>query len=859
MVHEDYLPCGRYEKQPAHAEKNFTAFFHGESQLHFFALLDEDGKVLMKSEGYPQSAARENGIQSVIKNRVNADFYSAKSENNKYFLSLRAANYREIARSCSVDTEAEALAMIEYCTGAKKRGGVQVAAIVEDKERANNKIDDDYLACREYEGHADVGIDGYAGLVKFAHANGQNYFAWLDDDGKVLMRSEGYPTTAARDNGMASVSKNRDLDERYGTIEKMGRHFVILKAGNHQEIARSCPYDNQAAALAFYPSARGKTIEDARLAAEAAAKVKADEAAAVAAAAAKAKADEEIALAAAAAKAKADEEMALAATAKAKADEEMALAATAKAKADEEAATVAAAAVAATVVAKANRDDDNYLACKEYASHGDGGADAIVKWQHADGEYYFTWVNNDGSVKMRSEGYPTTAARDNGATSVMNNRDNKDRYATKQLVGRNFVILKAGNHQEIARSCAFDNMAALYAMFPIMNPEPKAAEPVAVAEPIVAAAVVAAIAAVPTPSAPVAVDIEDDYLTCKEYEGKTINDKNNNVAMFKHSNGLYYFAIYDKEGKVRLRSEGFTTALNRDQELSGAIKNLNNPDAYSVMKKGEYFMQVLKDKTGKEVGRSCLQKEEPKPFVAPVALAAVAAAAIAAVPKFEPKVEKVVVPPPPPPVYAAAAPVVEAASSAKWPWLLLGALALGGLAWWMMRKPAVMPPPPAPTAVEVPAAPPAPEVAAAPVAPVVPIVAAPASCDLNWIFFDFDKDNIRADADKELAEMAKILKEHKDYVGVLKAHTDAKGSVAYNDALSNRRAANAKAVLVKMGIEGDRLKTTASGKADPFAKNTEGDEGRHYNRRVELSIQDKEGKTVCTSVPPAVPAGLKGG
>jgi outer membrane protein OmpA-like peptidoglycan-associated protein/uncharacterized protein YegP (UPF0339 family) len=708
MVHEDYLPCGRYEKQSAHTEKNFAAFFHEESQRYFFAMLDDNGKVLLKSEGYPQSAARENGIASVIKNRVNTDFYSSKNENGKYFLSLRAANYREIARSCSVDTEAEALALIPYCTGEKSRGGMQAEAIavaaavvapiaveeiatpvveevapiveevaapiaaevvapeaiaeaaapvVEEKERANNKLDDDYLSCKEYES----GSNGQNGLVKFSHANGQHYFVWMSDTGKVLMRSEGYPTTGARDNGMASVEKNQDLNERYSTVEKMGRYFVILKAGNHQEIARSCPYDSEAAALAFYPNAR-KAAKESHLGAAAA----------------------------------------------------------------------AATALAATAIAA--------------------------------------------------------------------------------------------------------------------TPEP---EPV-----------VEAVAPTPEPVTVIAkaVDVEDDYLPCKDYQGRNVSDKVNNVAMFKHDNGLYYFAIYDKDGAVRMRSEGFTSAQSRDQELSGALKNLNNPDAYSVIKKGDYFIQVLKDKNGKEVGRSCMQKEEPKPIVvppvaAPIAIAAVAAA-VAAIPTPEPKVEKVVVPPPP--VYEAAAPVVEeaAASGFKWWWLLLPLLAL--LVWYLTKdgcnKAAVKAPEvpvataPVPEPTPAPVATPAPETA--------PVAAAP-SCDLNWILFDFDKAAIRADANKELEDMAKILKEHKDYVGVLRAHTDAIGTSAYNDALSNRRATNAKDVLVKLGIEADRIKTSASGKNEAIAKNTNGDEGRKYNRRVELFIQDKSGKEICKSIPPAIPDALK--
>ncbi len=105
-------------------------------------------------------------------------------------------------------------------------------------------------------------------------------------------------------------------------------------------------------------------------------------------------------------------------------------------------------------------------------------------------------------------------------------------------------------------------------------------------------------------------DKEDDYLPCKEYEGRTVNDKKNNVALFKHDNGQFYFALYNAEGGVRLRSEGFRTAKERDQELSGVLKYNDYENMYQRIGKGKYFIDVLFDDTGREVGRSCLQKVE---------------------------------------------------------------------------------------------------------------------------------------------------------------------------------------------------------------------------------------------------------
>jgi outer membrane protein OmpA-like peptidoglycan-associated protein len=131
------------------------------------------------------------------------------------------------------------------------------------------------------------------------------------------------------------------------------------------------------------------------------------------------------------------------------------------------------------------------------------------------------------------------------------------------------------------------------------------------------------------------------------------------------------------------------------------------------------------------------------------------------------------------------------------------------------------------------------------------------SCDLNWILFDFDKSDIRPSAKAELEQMAKVLKDNKDYVGVLLANTDGIGTDSYNGALSLRRASAAKKILVGMGIEAGRLKTRANSKSSPFAQNTNDDEGRRFNRRVELYIQDRAGKNVCNSIAPNISDTLK--
>jgi outer membrane protein OmpA-like peptidoglycan-associated protein len=121
-------------------------------------------------------------------------------------------------------------------------------------------------------------------------------------------------------------------------------------------------------------------------------------------------------------------------------------------------------------------------------------------------------------------------------------------------------------------------------------------------------------------------------------------------------------------------------------------------------------------------------------------------------------------------------------------------------------------------------------------------------CTLKWIFFDFNSADLRAETKAELDQMVAILKKNNEYTALLRAHADQKGSGSFNDVLSDKRALQAKAYLKSLGIEEARIKTSIAGEIDPVATNDETDKGRQYNRRVELYIQDKNGKNICSSV-----------
>lgn len=83
--------------------------------------------------------------------------------------------------------------------------------------------------------------------------------------------------------------------------------------------------------------------------------------------------------------------------------------------------------------------------------------------------------------------------------------------------------------------------------------------------------------------------------------------------------------------------------------------------------------------------------------------------------------------------------------------------------------------------------------------------------------FDFDKSFIRAEGKKTLDDevVAKMKQYPQVEVVLVTGYTDRIGTDAYNQKLSERRAAAVKAYLVAQGIENNRLETAARGEADP--------------------------------------------
>ncbi|MEM8523959.1 MAG: DUF1508 domain-containing protein [Bacteroidota bacterium] len=401
--------------------------FRSSNGKYYFTFKNKEGKtVLMNSNvrGFETQEQAQATVDKILEfGPYENNFEGRTTKNGKYYFYLKDGDGNNIGKSFFFDGTEQLQESVGLFLGtttvnqaalaaARLRAAEEEAAAEEARlaaEEAKKKEEeaaaqkrvlrtDDYLPCRAYA--------GAAGFHKFFDIDQKEYFfAYNDESGNTLLRSEGYTTERARDNGIESVKKNAPLQERWSTDTAVNDkyHFYILKAGNHQEIARSCYYDSNAAMMAAFGAV---TSEKSNIGFGS------------------------------------------------RAVNGVLMSAFAIREAEAKKASEAKRAALRT---------DDYLPCDAHA-----GAAGFHKFYNDERkEYYFAYNDEGGKTLLRSEGYTTAAARDNGIQSVMKNAPLEERWKTDTAMNGkyHFYILKAGNHQEIARSCYYDSNAAMMAAF----------------------------------------------------------------------------------------------------------------------------------------------------------------------------------------------------------------------------------------------------------------------------------------------------------------------------------------------------------------------------------------------------------
>ncbi|MDA3616779.1 OmpA family protein, partial [Polluticaenibacter yanchengensis] len=112
---------------------------------------------------------------------------------------------------------------------------------------------------------------------------------------------------------------------------------------------------------------------------------------------------------------------------------------------------------------------------------------------------------------------------------------------------------------------------------------------------------------------------------------------------------------------------------------------------------------------------------------------------------------------------------------------------------------------------------------------------------LDDVKYDYDAYKLSSASIKSLDVLLKLMKDNPNMKVEIIGHTDGKGTEAYNQALSERRAQSCVNYLTSKGISKDRLVAIGKGTSEPVADNETADgkdnpEGRAKNRRTEFKI-----------------------
>ena len=98
------------------------------------------------------------------------------------------------------------------------------------------------------------------------------------------------------------------------------------------------------------------------------------------------------------------------------------------------------------------------------------------------------------------------------------------------------------------------------------------------------------------------------------------------------------------------------------------------------------------------------------------------------------------------------------------------------------------------------------------------------------VMFDFDSSTLKPGAYSEMDRVAVILNKYPQTTIRVEGHTDSKGSEAYNQTLSEKRAMTVKNALTQRSVDPARIQTVGYGESQPISSNDD------INRRVSIVI-----------------------
>jgi len=283
-INDDYLSCKSYDGHQADPKnEGFTLFQDKKSGKYYFSYQGAAGVVLLRSEGYADAASRSKGITSVKKNLGSADKLEIVEEGGKFYIILKAANNKEVGRSCDFKTraaaekglarftpeakaekpaaKAKAQAAEKPAAKAKKAPAAEKKAVAKTKEETILSSLQNFLEVHEYLDRPRIwdsyGITGY---VKFQGNDGKHYFGVYNPDATLYLRSEGFATEEERDSVFDLMDSIILLEENYRIENLNGRYYAVLFEEN-DIVAISPDFSSFIEAFVTTPGGRPREIQ----------------------------------------------------------------------------------------------------------------------------------------------------------------------------------------------------------------------------------------------------------------------------------------------------------------------------------------------------------------------------------------------------------------------------------------------------------------------------------------------------------------------------------------------------------------------------------------------------------------------
>jgi len=123
------------------------------------------------------------------------------------------------------------------------------------------------------------------------------------------------------------------------------------------------------------------------------------------------------------------------------------------------------------------------------------------------------------------------------------------------------------------------------------------------------------------------------------------------------------------------------------------------------------------------------------------------------------------------------------------------------------------------------------------------------------VLFESDRARLTKNSEPVLKALIRLWKQHPEWKKVrIEGHADARGDAAFNQRLSERRAANVRDALIRLGMDTELVLAEGFG-ATQLLKDGDTDDDHRMNRRVEFVViaRDESASAVPGKTPPAAP------